>query len=83
MQDGGGIRGPTEVAPGGTIDIEVDSGGSVAVTIPGQPPTVVPVPGGRASIPVPPGLPPGTLVHIVVLGRVPPVGITVQIIETE
>ena len=81
MQSGGGIRGPATATSGGTIKVEVDSGGSVSVTVPGQPPTKVPVQGGAATIPVPSNLPAGTLVQIVVLGRIPPEGITVEIVE--
>lgn len=81
MIQGRGIRGPTSVPPGTTVEIEVDSGSEVAVTIPGQPPAKHPAPGGKASIPIPANTPSGTLVHVVVLGRIPPEGITIVVLE--
>lgn len=82
MKQGGGIRGPSTASPGTTVEVEVDAGGEVAVTVPGQAPTRHPVRGGKASVPVPPGVPAGTLLHVVVLGRIPPEGITIVVIET-
>lgn len=77
---GQGIRGPTTTTSGGTLEVEVDTGGSIAVAFPGRPPTQVPVNGGRAVVPVPNGLSPGSAILIVVLGRTPPAGITVTVV---
>lgn len=81
MQGGKGIRGPSAAPPGSTVEVEVDSGSDVAVTLPGRPPAKIPVRNGKAAIPIPPNTPHGSLVHVVVLGRLPPEGITIAVVE--
>ena len=78
---GSSIRGPAGAAPGTTATVEVDSGSEVAVTLPGQPPMRIPVRNGRAQIPVPASASGGQLIQVVVLGRIPPEGITIAVVE--
>lgn len=75
-----GIRGPGVASPGTTITVEVDSPGSVAVTQPGGGLLQIPVHDGHATIPIPANATPGSQLHVVVLGRLPPQGLSVTVV---
>lgn len=80
MSSGGGMRGPSTAAPGTSVVIEVDGPGSVVVAQPGGPMVQLPVQDGRVSIPVPPNAPVGAQVHVILLGRIPPVGLSITVV---
>ena len=80
MSPGGGIRGPGTTTPGSTIVIEVDGTGSVVVAQPGGPMLQLPVQDGRVTVPVPANTPVGSQVHVIVLGQLPPLGLSITVV---
>jgi len=80
MKQGSGIRGPAVGAPGTTVPVEVDGPGSVVVTQPGGPMTQLPVRDGRVLVPIPANALVGTQLHVIVLGRLPPLGLSITIV---
>ncbi|MGE3171851.1 MAG: hypothetical protein AB7O97_04445 [Planctomycetota bacterium] len=80
MRQGAEIRGPDVARPGTTIEIEVDTPGTVVLVQTGRPMEEVVVQDGRATIPVPADAQPGSELHVVLLGRLPPVGHTVTVV---
>lgn len=80
MMPGGGIRGPSVGIAGTNVTVEVDGAGSVAVAVPGAPMTQVPVRDGTVTLPLPPNAPVGSQVHVILLGRLPPIGLSITII---
>lgn len=75
-----GIRGPAVATPGTSVPVEVDGPGSVVMTQPGGPMTQLPVRDGRALVPIPANAVVGSQVHVIVLGRVPPLGLSIIVV---
>ena len=66
FQGGDGIRGPTYVTPGGTIDVEIGPNEStVELNFDNETVSFPVSPGKTASIPVP-SVPPGTVIGVTV-----------------
>ncbi len=80
MKQGGPMRGPGVATPGSTVPVEVDGIGSVVVTQPGGTLIQVPVRDGKVAVPVPANAPLGSQLHVILLGRLPPVGLSITVV---